>query len=77
MLAVRVRTALSNLPPDQHRMIQLAYFEGCSQSEIAALENVPLGTVKSRTRLGLRKLSELLRDERETGSSVVEEGRHS
>ena len=77
MLAVRVRTALADLPPDQHRMIELAYFEGHSQSEIATRENVPLGTVKSRTRLGLRKLSETLRDERETGSSTVEEGRHS
>lgn len=77
MLAVRVRTALANLPPDQYRIIDLAYFEGFSHSEIAAREALPLGTVKSRMRLGLRKLSELLRDERHDVSAVAGEGRLS
>jgi len=74
LLAVRVRTALGNLPPDQHRIIDLAFFEGCSQSEIAARESLPLGTVKSRMRLGMRKLAELLRDERDTTALATGEG---
>ena len=52
----RVRMALSALPPDQRQVIVLAYFEGMSQSEIARGLELPVGTVKGRTRLGLEKL---------------------
>jgi RNA polymerase sigma-70 factor, ECF subfamily len=54
--ATEVRGALSQLPDDQAKCIQLAYFGGFSQSEIASMLNVPLGTVKGRMRLGLEKI---------------------
>jgi RNA polymerase sigma-70 factor, ECF subfamily len=54
--ADEVRGALSNLPDDQSKVIQLAYFGGFSQSEIANMLQVPLGTVKGRMRLGLEKI---------------------
>jgi RNA polymerase sigma-70 factor (ECF subfamily) len=54
--ATEVRGALSQLPAEQSKVIQLAYFGGFSQSEIAGMLNVPLGTVKGRMRLGLEKI---------------------
>jgi len=54
--AREVRSALGALPPDQSRVIELAYFGGFTHSEIAAMLNMPLGTVKGRMRLGLDKL---------------------
>lgn len=48
--------ALGRIPPEQRRVIVLAYFGGMSQSEIAIQLQVPLGTVKKRIRLGLQKL---------------------
>jgi RNA polymerase sigma-70 factor (ECF subfamily) len=54
--ATEVRGALEQLPGDQSKVIELAYFGGFSQSEIAAMLNVPLGTVKGRMRLGLEKI---------------------
>lgn len=48
--------ALGRIPPEQRRVIVLAYFGGMSQSEIAMQLNVPLGTVKKRIRLGIQKL---------------------
>jgi RNA polymerase sigma-70 factor (ECF subfamily) len=54
--ATEVRGALSQLPDEQSKAIQLAYFGGFSQSEIASMLNVPLGTVKGRMRLGLEKI---------------------
>jgi RNA polymerase sigma-70 factor (ECF subfamily) len=56
-----VRAALAELPEEQRQVLLLAYLEGMSQSEIAAAKNQPLGTVKTRTRSALRKLSESLR----------------
>jgi RNA polymerase sigma-70 factor (ECF subfamily) len=56
-----VREALAELPEEQQQVLVLAYLEGMSQSEIAAAKNQPLGTVKTRTRSALRKLSESLR----------------
>jgi RNA polymerase sigma-70 factor (ECF subfamily) len=54
--AGEVRNAISQLPAEQSRVIKLAYFGGFSQSEIARMLNVPLGTVKGRMRLGLEKI---------------------
>jgi RNA polymerase sigma-70 factor (ECF subfamily) len=59
----RVAAALSALPPAQRRTIELAYFEGLSQSEIATKTASPLGTVKMRVKLAMSKLAELLGDE--------------
>jgi RNA polymerase sigma-70 factor (ECF subfamily) len=54
--ATEVRGALSQLPGEQSKVIELAYFGGFSQSEIAGMLNIPLGTVKGRMRLGLEKI---------------------
>jgi RNA polymerase sigma-70 factor (ECF subfamily) len=51
-----MRAALDSLPDDQRRTVELAYFGGLTQTEIAASEQAPLGTVKGRLRLGLNKL---------------------
>ena len=59
--AAAVRAALAELPEEQRQVLVLAYLDGMSQSEIAAAKNQPLGTVKTRTRTGLKKLSEALR----------------
>lgn len=54
--AAEVRTALAELPDDQGKAIELAYFGGFSHSEIASMLDMPIGTVKGRIRLGLQKL---------------------
>jgi RNA polymerase sigma-70 factor (ECF subfamily) len=54
--ASEVRGAIGRLPGEQSRVIELAYFGGFSQSEIARMLGVPLGTVKGRMRLGLEKI---------------------
>lgn len=51
-----VRTALSTIPADERQVLQLAYYEELSQSEIAARLGWPLGTVKTRTRRALLRL---------------------
>lgn len=55
-----VRKALESLPEEQRQVIQLSYYEGYSQSEIAELLKHPLGTVKTRMRLGMQKLKTAL-----------------
>ena len=55
-----VRTAMDSLPPAQRRVIELAYFAGLTQTEIAERTGVPLGTVKTRVRLAMRKLRDTL-----------------
>ena len=57
----RIETALGELSPPQRQAIELAFFEGLSQSEIAERLNEPLGTVKTRVRLAMQKLRAALR----------------
>lgn len=52
----KVRAALQTLPEEQVALLRLAFFEGLSHSEIAARQDLPLGTVKSRLRLAFDKL---------------------
>jgi RNA polymerase sigma-70 factor, ECF subfamily len=54
--AARVRRVLAGLPADQREVLLLVHYGGLSQREIADVTGVPLGTVKSRLRLGLRRL---------------------
>ena len=54
--AGEIRGALGELPGEQSKVIELAYFGGFSQSEISRMLGVPLGTVKGRMRLGLEKI---------------------
>jgi RNA polymerase sigma-70 factor, ECF subfamily len=56
----RVRTAVATLPGEQRRAIEMAYFDGLTHREIAERDGLPLGTVKGRLRLGLRRLYGLL-----------------
>ena len=58
---VRVRDALAELPEEQRQVLELAYFAGMSQSEIATQLATPLGTVKTRARLAFVRLRDLLR----------------
>ena len=64
-------TALRTIPEAQRRVLVMAYFGGLSQSQIAQELNLPLGTVKKRTRLGLRKLRRLIDEQ-----SISDDLRH-
>jgi RNA polymerase sigma-70 factor (ECF subfamily) len=59
----RVRRAMEDLPPEQRQVLEMAFYEDLSQSEIAAKADLPLGTVKTRTLLAMKKLRGALRDE--------------
>jgi RNA polymerase sigma-70 factor (ECF subfamily) len=61
--AWRVHRALEILPVHERAVIDLAYFSGLSQSEIASFVQIPLGTVKTRTRSGLARLADALEGE--------------
>ena len=66
-LRMAVGSAMTSLPPAQQQAIELAYYEGLSHIEIAAKLNQPLGTVKTRIKLGMSKLRESLRRSWEPG----------
>jgi RNA polymerase sigma-70 factor (ECF subfamily) len=57
-----VQGVLRELPPEQSRIIELAYFGGFTHTEIASMLQVPIGTVKGRIRLGLAKMRVALAD---------------
>ena len=57
----QVSGALQQLPEEQRRPIEMAYFEGLSQTEISAELQQPLGTIKTRMRLGMQKLRNLMK----------------
>jgi RNA polymerase sigma-70 factor (ECF subfamily) len=63
--AHEVRRAVSELPPEQLKVIELAFFGGFTHTEIASMLELPAGTVKGRMRLGLHKLREQLGDRQE------------
>jgi len=63
-----VRSALAELPPEQRESIELAYFAGLSQSEIAERTGQPLGTIKTRIRLAMMKLRARLSSLRESAT---------
>ena len=63
--AWRVHRALEELNDNERKVIELAYWSGLSQSEIAEFLNIPLGTVKTRTRAALGRLAVLLEEELE------------
>jgi RNA polymerase sigma-70 factor (ECF subfamily) len=60
--AVNVRMALAELPNDQKHAIELAFFDGLTHVEISEKLSVPLGTIKTRIRLGLMKIRDRLRE---------------
>lgn len=60
-LRMAVGSAMTILPPAQQQALELAYYEGLSHTEIAARLNQPLGTVKTRIKLGMSKLRDSLR----------------
>jgi len=62
---VLIRKVISGLPPAQQQAIDLAFFRGMSQREIAAKTNTPLGTVKTRLELGLKKMYDGLKEFRD------------
>ena len=59
----RIRHAVAQLPDEQKKALGLAFFHGLSHPEIAATLGEPLGTVKTRIRLGMQKLRTILQDE--------------
>jgi len=62
------RSAIAQLPPEQKVALELAYFEGLTHQEIARKTSTPLGTVKTRVRLGLMKLKDRIRPYRQGGT---------
>src|SRR5439155_14765908 len=55
-----VRAALREISPDQRQVLEMMYFEGKTQSQVAQELDIPLGTVKGRTLLGMRRLRGML-----------------
>jgi RNA polymerase sigma-70 factor (ECF subfamily) len=63
-LAFQVQVGLERLPERERQVLELAYWSGLSQSEVASYLDVPLGTVKTRTRAGLARLATVLEEVR-------------
>ena len=63
-LVWRVHAALERVPERERVVLELAYWSGLSQTEIASYLDVPLGTVKTRTRTGLSRLAGMLEEVR-------------
>jgi RNA polymerase sigma-70 factor (ECF subfamily) len=61
--AWRLHRALADLPAQERTLLELAYYSGLSQQEVAVRVGIPLGTVKTRTRSGLARLADLLEGE--------------
>jgi RNA polymerase sigma-70 factor (ECF subfamily) len=59
----RVQHELRQLPPEQRQVLEMAFYDGLSQTEIAGRTSIPLGTVKTRTLLAMKKLRGALRDD--------------
>lgn len=57
----RIRREMANLPPEQAEVLRLGFYQGMSQSEISDSTGIPLGTVKTRTLLAMKKLRKVLR----------------
>lgn len=57
-----IRQALEQLPATERQALEIAYYEGLSQSQLAERLNIPLGTVKTRSRKGLMKLRQILQE---------------
>ena len=57
-----IQKVIDSLPPPQQQAVELAFFQGMSQREIAAKTNTPLGTVKTRLELGLKKIYDGLKE---------------
>lgn len=66
-----MRAAVDTLPRDQRRAIELAFFDGLTHNEIAEQENAPLGTIKGRLRLGMRKLRVVLTEANDPNGSLL------
>lgn len=71
--ALRVRAALARIPPHERTLLELAYYGGLSQSELALRLGLPLGTVKSRMFSGLARLRDLLADDSISARGTREE----
>ncbi len=67
----RVNTALSQLPAEQRVLVEMAFYDAMSHSEIADRVGEPLGTVKSRIRQGLIRLRNLLIESGRSGSTSI------
>ena len=59
----KVSGAINRLPKNQQDVLEMAYFKGYTHRQIAEALNEPLGTIKTRIRLGLQKLRQILKDE--------------
>lgn len=60
MAGEEVREAMQSLPPDQRRAIELVYFQGLTSQEVGGMLEIPAATVRSRLRLGLLKLGDIM-----------------
>src|SRR5207245_7029052 len=65
VMGLALHAALTRLPATEREVLELAYFEDMTQSQVAERLRLPLGTVKTRTRSGLRRLAAFLEDSQE------------